>query len=94
MAFISRVLRDCDERHSSRHALLCQQKDTINQPPVNLVLEFAKDTSRFDAWTKTLTHGLSRRGAVKVLAGAVVAGLAVRATLCGAAACTHGRPPV
>jgi hypothetical protein len=46
------------------------------------------DASRFDALTRVLARGVARRGVVKGLAGTVVAGLAVRATLRGAAACT------
>jgi hypothetical protein len=52
------------------------------------------DAWRFDALTKALAQAMARRGAVKLLAGTVVAGVAVRATLRGAAACTdvEGEP--
>jgi hypothetical protein len=36
------------------------------------------DGQRFDSWTRSFTSGLSRRGTLKTLAGAALAGFATR----------------
>src|SRR5688572_8069934 len=46
------------------------------------------DEQRFDAWTRALARGLSRRNALRALAGLTVAGAATRLAAHEAMACT------